>query len=257
MIDAHLSRLQSLIGQGRQLQGRLEADAADPLAPELVRLWQRECATMINELSGGTKAHWLARAFSNAFLIRSTSGLAVEDAPIAGIVVRIVDVLAQATRSLVSMGAASEGTDPNAAPTPRRFDFVHDAALRPILEAAYLDSRRALEQGRFETALITSCGLLEAVVTDALTQADRNVLTAHGAPEGPIANWPFEARIAAAERVGLIRGGCARLPPIAKRYRDLAGVDGEFRPGVSTSEREARLAGQVLHVIMRDLDPRR
>jgi hypothetical protein len=40
-------------------------------------------------------------------------------------------------------------------------------------------------------------------------------------------------------------------------YRDLTDVDGVLRPDVTVSEREARLAGQVLHVVMRDLDPGR
>ena len=72
-----------------------------------------------------------------------------------------------------------------------------------------------------------------------------------------MAHWSFEERIAAAERAGLIRGGCARLPPVARKYRDLTDADGELRTDAAVSEREARLAGQVLRVVMRDLDPGR
>ena len=67
----------------------------------------------------------------------------------------------------------------------------------------------------------------------------------------------FDSRIAAAEGAGLIRGGCARLPPVARSYRDLTDAGGELRPDRTVSEREARLASQVLHVVMRDLDPGR
>ena len=67
----------------------------------------------------------------------------------------------------------------------------------------------------------------------------------------------FPARIAAAERAGLIRGGCARLPPVARAYRDGADADGTPAPVGSISERDARIARQVLHVVMRDLDPGR
>ena len=67
----------------------------------------------------------------------------------------------------------------------------------------------------------------------------------------------FEARIAAAERAGLIRGGCARLPLAARAYRDLTDADGQLRPGVSVSERDAKVVRQVLHIVMRDLDPGR
>jgi len=74
---------------------------------------------------------------------------------------------------------------------------------------------------------------------------------------GRVAEWSFEARIAAAEREGLIRGGCARLPPVARAYRDLTDSDGQLQPDVCVSERDARVTTQVLHVVMRDLDPGR
>jgi hypothetical protein len=72
-----------------------------------------------------------------------------------------------------------------------------------------------------------------------------------------MADWSFERRIAAAESAGLIRSGCARLPTVARAYRDLTDADGELRGDADVSEREARLAGQVLRVVMRDLDPGR
>jgi hypothetical protein len=74
---------------------------------------------------------------------------------------------------------------------------------------------------------------------------------------GRVADWSFELRITAAERAGLIRGGCARLPPVARAYRDLTDSDGQLQPDVSVSERDARVTTQVLRVVMRDLDPGR
>jgi len=117
---------------------------------------------------------------------------------------------------------------------------------------------------------MTSCGILEAIITDALGTharlkpsrgtdgADLRRTTASAEPNDPqIADWSFDARIAAAERTGLIRGGCARLPPVARTYRDLTDAEGQFRSDVSVSERDARVTTQVLHVVMRDLDPGR
>jgi hypothetical protein len=256
VISTYLSRLEQLAKEGRLLQARLSADSVDSHTPQLSRLWQKECAAIVNTLSGGAKSHWLSRAFSQAFLIRSTGGKAVEDAPAADIVGRIVDVLNQASASLVGLGGNGGSSKLQGAPPARRFDFVHDAALRPILEAAYLDSRNALEQRRFEAALTTACGLLEAVVTDALAHAEGQLLK-EGMPDGRLTDWPFEARIACAERAGLIRSGCARLPPVAWRYRELMDADGLLRPDPAVSERDARLASQVLQVVLRDLDPGR
>jgi hypothetical protein len=253
VIDTYFSRIELLISEGRQLQNRFTADPDDRRTSEGMRIWQRECATMVNELSGGTKAHWLAQAFSEAFLVRSASGPVVTSAAPAQIVERIVGVLTRAATSLSTLEQGA-GTTSGAAPPPRRFDFVHDATLRPILETAYLDSKQAFEEGRFNAALATTCGLLEALITDALTHA-RATFAADG--PRPVTGWSFSERIAKAEEAGLIGGGCARLPGLARQYRDLIDKQGELRPDVEVSERDAKLAAQVLNVILRDLNPGR
>ena len=86
-----------------------------------------------------------------------------------------------------------------------------------------------------------------------------NAIVASGLPAGTIAGgkigeWSFNTRLAVAEKVGLIRSGCARLPAIARAYRDQD--EGEDRIS-QASERDARVTGQVLNVIMKDLDPGR
>src|SRR5207248_9634001 len=116
---ATMALLDRLIRRGRAL-----GDAA------AIRIWQRDCAEAVNEVSGGSKAHWLSRAYSGALLVRSTAGEAVIEATPAQIVERILDVLARARASI----ADAQTSTPIEAPQPHRFDFVHDAALRPVLE---------------------------------------------------------------------------------------------------------------------------
>ena len=130
------------------------------------------------------------------------------------------------------------------------------STIRPVVEQAYLDGRRALEQGDYDFALLTSCGILETIVTDALEHKGLAALIASGAPPEKISDWSFETRLIVAERAGLIRGGCARLPAVARAYRDQAGAEGNSTTA-TISERDARVTGQVLHVVMRDLDPGR
>jgi len=264
--DTSLGQLEALIRRGREIRGTRSVDAT--------RAWQQDCAAAINQLSGGSKAHWLARAYSGAFLVRSAQGGVVVEADAAEIVDRILDVLAQGSASLSRMddvAAASSG----AAPRPRQFEFVHNAELRPVLERAFADSRDAFDRGEFGLALILSCGVIDAVLTDALGAAGSGQRTASSGQQAAGSEQPaaagstepsasrqlpaasFETRIAAAERAGLIRGGCARLPPVARNYRDLTDADGELRADAPVSEREARLSGQVLRVVMRDLDPGR
>jgi hypothetical protein len=241
--DTSLGQLEALSARGHQIRNARSVDA--------IRAWQQDCAVAINQLSGGSKAHWLARAYSGAFLVRAADGGVVVEADSAEIVDRILDVLAQGATSLSRMDEV-EAASTGAAPRPRRFDFVHHAELRPVLEQAFDDSHQALERGQYGQALILSCGVIEAIITDALQDCGSRI-----ADGGSLADLSFQARIAAAERERLIRGGCARLPPVARNYRDLTHADGELRSELAISERDARVATQVLRVVMRDLDPGR
>ena len=248
--DTALREIEALIERGCQIRAVGSVDAT--------RAWQRDCAAAVNQLSGGSKAHWLARAYSEAFLVRSATGGVVVEAEAGDIVDRILDVLAQGAASLSSMDAVAAAST-GAPPRPRRFEFVRTAELRPVLERAFDDSRDAFERGEFALALILSCSVIESLLTDALEATADATDDRRGGSSGPPSAGPpsFEQRIAQAEKAGIIRGGCARLPPVARAYHDLTDEAGELRAGVHVTEREARLAGQVLRVVMRDLDPGR
>src|ERR1700676_3873368 len=153
-IDSNLSHLDGLIRRGRRLRETLSEEPSNKSALVANRAWQQDCGVAINQLSGGSKAHWLARAFSEAFLLRATSGQVIEAVAPAEIVERLVGVLDQAVMSLSQMGEGQTASaSPAAAPLPRRFEFVHTIQLRPIVEQAYTDSRAALEQGKYEAVL--------------------------------------------------------------------------------------------------------
>jgi hypothetical protein len=238
--DYALRELARLERQGTELHDLMltGADAPERLGAA-TSVWQRDCASAIHQLAGGSKSHWLSRAFSDALLVRADDGRTLAEADPKAIVLRVVDVLARARRSLSDMGDVVVAS--SAAPPVPRFEFVHNATLRPILERALDESARAFDEHDFSRSLITSCSILESILTDALEYGA--IMT------GPADAWSFDARIAAAEKSGLIRGGCSRLPAIARAYRD-----GET-PVVTA--REAKVARQVLHVVMRDLNPGR
>jgi hypothetical protein len=248
-LETYRLQLNRLVDRGRELGQLIAAHPADASVTAAVRHWQNDCGVIINELSGGSKAHWLARAFSEAFLARSAEGQVVEGVAPQEIISRLVQVLEKAVASISGIKDSSSSALLQA-PAPHRFDFVHNEELRPVLEQAFNDSRRSLEEGDYSDSLMNSCGVLEAIVTDALEHKGLSALIEVGAPAGKISEWSFETRLTVAERAGLIRGGCARLPAVARGYRD-----GNTKTEVS--ERDARVAGQVLHVVMRDLDPGR
>src|ERR1700730_16187112 len=99
-IDTYLSHLAELIRRGRQLRDTLATDPSSKSALLPTHVWQQDCVVTINQLSGGSKAHWLARSFSEAFLMRSSAGQAVEGAAPDEIVQRLIHVLEQAAASL-------------------------------------------------------------------------------------------------------------------------------------------------------------
>src|SRR5271166_5402658 len=167
-IETYLSQLDALIRRGRQVRDSLEANPSNGAAIASTRAWQEDCGVTVNQLSGGSKAHWLARSFSQGFLMRSKDGRAIDGAAPAEIVTRLLDVLEQAAASLSQTGDGAVISASSEQPPPRRFEFVHNTELRPVIEQAHIDSRRALERGDYNLALRTSCGILEAIVTDAL-----------------------------------------------------------------------------------------
>jgi hypothetical protein len=236
-IDASLARLNALARRGRAIRHDLDGDPANALAA--ARVWQHDCAAEVSQLSGGSKMHWLSRAYSNALLVRAADGGAVAEAPVTDIVERVLDVLDHAAQSLMQPDALHAALSAAGPPSPRRFEFVHDQALRSVLEQAYAEGARELDEGDYTRSLMTSCSAIEALLTDAL-----------GGSEIELTSMSFAERIAAAEQRGLIRGGCARLPDVARDYR----IAGE---AAIVTQRDARVARQVLHVVMRDLDPGR
>ena len=98
-------------------------------------------------------------------------------------------------------------------------------------------------------------GFKGIIVTDALEHNGVDAMACADELKGKISDWTFNERLIVAEKAGLIRGGCARVPEIARRYRDSMDADGNAN--LQVTEQDARRSMQVLHVIMRDLDPGR
>ena len=213
--DTSLAGLEDLIRRGRLLRKAPAADAT--------RAWQEECATAIHQLSGGSKAHWLSRASGSCFLVRSSPGGLIVVVGAGEIVDRILDVLAQGAASLSHLEDVSKSSA--ATPRPRQFEFVHDPELRPVLEHTYDDGRDALGRGDGAGALIFSCGIIEALLTDALDHARSPA----DELEGNIADWSFEKHIPAAEGAGLIHSGCSTCRQSPGEVPGLTDADGNLR----------------------------
>src|ERR1700720_936521 len=119
-IETFLAHLDGLIRRGHEVRDTLTAEASNPSAIAATRTWQEDCGVTINQLSGGSKAHWLARSFSEAFLMRSADGHAAQGAAPAEIGQELLGALGQAVISVSQMrdGQASSISS-EAAPSPR------------------------------------------------------------------------------------------------------------------------------------------
>ena len=257
-LDTYLHRLDHLAGEGQTLRDALANEPGQRRDLSPVSVWQRECAATISQLSGGNKAHWLSRAYSEAFLMSATSREGETEVSVVDIVDRILTVLEQAKASLSQADLDEVATASREAPPSAvsRFDFVSDLQLRSHLERAYADSRIAYERGDFSLAFVTSCSVLEALVTEALERSDRTSLS-DVQPAGEVPSWTLDDRLAVAEQLGVISAACVRLPPLARRYRDLLDEMGDLLPDAAVSDLEAKRAAQVLKIIVRDLSPGR
>ena len=253
-VDAYVHRLEHLRATGQQLRIALASSSESPGETHALGVWQRDCAATVSQLSGGSKRHWLSRAFSDALLVPVNGA---DSASVVSIIDRLLDVLASAGRSLAGAvdPPAIEPADPPSA--LGRFEYVKNAGLRSSLERAYLDGHEAFKRGESTLALLTFCSILEAVITDALERHGFGRSAPDGVTPEPVVKWPFTTRIAEAERAGLISRGCARLPVAARDYRDQLDVTGESMADVVISLRDARLTRDVLHVVLRDLSPGR
>src|SRR5262245_22126607 len=99
-IDTHRAHLEALMRRGRELGDALANAPPNDAALAETRIWQRDCASTISHLSGGSKAHWLSRRFSEAFLVRSPAHEAIEQVAPKEIVDRVLTVLSEAASSL-------------------------------------------------------------------------------------------------------------------------------------------------------------
>src|SRR5579863_7221662 len=120
-IETSLTRLDGLIRRGRQLREALATDPTSKSTVAATRAWHEECGAAIHQLSGGSKAHWLARSFSEAFLMRSADGAAVEGTAPDLIVDRLLTVLEQAVTSLTRTDDGAIITASTQTPPPHQF----------------------------------------------------------------------------------------------------------------------------------------
>ena len=116
----------------------------------------------MSQLSGGSKAHWLSRSFSEALLVPSSQGTSAD---VVIIVDRLLKVLEAARQSLAN--AVEAPGDPPPPPRPR-FAFIDNGALRSSLDQAYRDAQDALANGDFALAVTTLSSILETIITYAI-----------------------------------------------------------------------------------------
>lgn len=136
----------------------------------------------------------------------------------------------------------------------KSFHFIGDADLRKILERDYQELQRNIVTRNWKSAIILSGGSIEAVLLDLLT---KNITTAQGSTKAPAENdltrWSLNSLIDVAVEEKMINSGVATLSHSVRDYRNLIHPGVELRKGLKVEPEEAKIALNVLDMLIREL----
>ena len=167
---------------------------------------------------------------------------------ITGLLVRVIKDLG----ALKSVLDSSEETSP-LVPT-KDFSFVKNTNLRNIIERDYIWVNKCLAVEAWKPVIILSGGLIEALLLDRLLAGENDVKSSSEAPkESDIKKWSLENLIDVAVDLSIINPGAEKLGDAVRHYRNLIHPGNELRAGLRVEPEEAKIAVEILNMIIRDL----
>lgn len=136
----------------------------------------------------------------------------------------------------------------------RSFGFIRDSAIRIIVERDYREAQRAYISECWKSVIILCGGMIEAVLTDLLTQNEKLAKSSPGAPKNSdITRWDLVDLIKIAVALKLVSVGVEKLSHSIREYRNLVHPGNEVRNNLRFDSEEARIALEVLNIVHRDL----
>lgn len=134
------------------------------------------------------------------------------------------------------------------------FSFVTDENLREIIERDYTWVNKCLAVEAWKPVIILAGGLIEALLLDGLSKDSAKARASSEAPkENDILKWDLSNLIDVAVDLSIINPGAEKLGDAVRHYRNLVHPGNEIRTGLKIEPEEAKIAFQVLNIIIRDL----
>ncbi|MFI5241121.1 MAG: hypothetical protein ACHQUA_01675 [Microgenomates group bacterium] len=136
----------------------------------------------------------------------------------------------------------------------KSFNFINESVLRKILERDYQEIQRNIIASNWKSAIILSGGAIEAILLDLLTKNSSLVKNSTKSPkENNLLKWDLDDLINVSVDTKLVGDGVADLSHSVRGYRNLVHPGVEIRSGLKVEPEEAKIAVQVLNMLIRDL----
>ena len=149
-------------------------------------------------------------------------------------------------KSALSKGAAESSN----------FPFISNAQLRKIIVRDYLELQKTKGAGAIKSRLILVGGLIEAMLLDVLQQNEAKATASPLADKRPLDQWSLETLIDVAVGLSLISKGAHQVGHAVREFRNLVHPAKEMKGDYQIAEEEARIAEEILSLIIRDLKAR-
>lgn len=135
----------------------------------------------------------------------------------------------------------------------RDFSFVHNSELRDIIERDFSEIQRAFISQCWKSVIILCGGAMEAVLADLLMNNSVEAMASAKAPDKKdITRWGLSDLIAVCVDLKLVTQGVEKLSHPLREYRNLVHPGIELREKLVIDAEEARIALEVLNIVLRD-----
>ncbi|MBU0650050.1 hypothetical protein KJ605_00085 [Patescibacteria group bacterium] len=136
----------------------------------------------------------------------------------------------------------------------RSFHFIQDANIRDILERDYKEIQRGVIAGNWKSVIILSGGSIEAILLDSLQKKTSRALSSSKRPsESDLSKWDLSSLIDVGLDIKLVKPAVGKLSHSVREYRNLIHPGKEKRSGLKVEPEEAKIALEVLNILIREL----
>lgn len=139
------------------------------------------------------------------------------------------------------------------------FSSVSDSNLRKIIERDYIGLNKCLAVKVWKAVIILAGGLIEALLLDSLLKDENKARSSSKATslKSNLKKWDLGALLDVAVNIELINPGAEKLSDTVRKYRNLVHPGNELRSSLKIEPEEAKIAVEVLNMIIRDLQDKK